>query len=97
MTTTLPALTGRDWELVEAPACRADVLDRLAAEVTSMAGDAPADLITELVGLYHDVALRQTDAAWWIEHSDRRKLGLALQKLFTAEDKARLAELAAQR
>lgn len=96
MSTTLPALTGRSHELAEAAIARDEILVRLAEEITAQAGSAPADALASLIDLYREVALRQTDAGWWIDHT-HRKIGLAIQRTFTADDKARLTQLAAKR
>lgn len=93
---SLPTLTGREYEITEATITRNEMLTHLADEITAMAGNAPAELTASLVALYREVALRQTDADWWIQHM-HHKLGPTVQKLFTAEDKSRLAELAAKR
>lgn len=94
--TDLPALTGRDWEIGEAQACRTAMLDRLTAAIATSAGDAPAGLITQLADLYREVAVRQTTANWWIAHADH-KMGPTVRALFTPDDVVRLAELAAHR
>ncbi|MFI2663303.1 helix-turn-helix domain-containing protein [Micromonospora carbonacea] len=94
---TLPQLTGpADYLIRAAERDRAAALDRITAEVTEAAGDAPANLVTEVAALYREVALRHTDAGWW-SSTEGRHLGRLLQWEFTADDKARLIALAARR
>lgn len=93
----LPALTGPRPEVVAyAEADRPAMLDRLAEEITAKSTDAPADLTADMVSLFREVALRQTDAMWWLNNVTR-SLAPTVAKLFTDSDKARHAELRAAR
>lgn len=95
--TELPALTDRDPDLIRiAEGDRKTALDRLTEQLTTTAGGAPADLVAEMVGLYRDVALRHTDAGWWLSNSSR-PLGSIVQREMTADDRARLAAIAGRR
>lgn len=93
---TLPALTGTEQDIREGGIERRHMLERLAEELGAKAGNASADLIASLIDLYRQVALRQTAAAWWINNSSHA-IAPRVQRLFTGDDKARLAELAAKR
>lgn len=89
----LPPLTDRNPAVLRlAENDRRDLLDLLDQQLTETAGDIPADTLAELTALYREVALRHTDAAWWLNHNGR-KLGATLQREFTDADKARLAAL----
>ncbi len=94
--TELPTLTGRTDDIRIAESDRRTMLGRLTEQLTKTAGSAPADLVTEMIALYREVALRHTDAAWWLNNSSR-PLGSLVQREFTADDKARLSALATRR
>ncbi|MEU7978264.1 helix-turn-helix domain-containing protein [Micromonospora sp. NPDC049081] len=96
-TVTLPALTDTNPDLVRiAEGDRTSALARLTDQLTNTAGNAPAELVASMIGLYREVALRHTDARWWLNNNSR-PLGPILQREFTADDKARLVALAARR
>ncbi|MFJ8690266.1 helix-turn-helix domain-containing protein [Micromonospora wenchangensis] len=95
--TSLPALTDTNPALIRiAEGDRKADLTRLTEQLTSSAGNAPAELVAEMVDLYREVALRHTDARWWLNNNSR-PLAPILQREFTADDKARLAALAGRR
>jgi hypothetical protein len=94
--TEYPTLTGRPEIVDLANADRITMLARLTDQITATAGSAPAELVAEMVDLYREVALRQTDSGWWL-NNHTKSLGPIVQRLFTANDKARLAALASQR
>jgi hypothetical protein len=94
--TTAPTLTGRPEIVDLANADRNTMLDQLASQVTATAGNAPAELVDELVALYREVALRQTDAGWWL-NNHTKPVGPTIRRLFTADDTARLAAIGAKR
>ncbi len=94
--TDLPTLTGRPDDIRLADGDRRTMLDRLAEQLTATAGNAPAGLLGEMIALYREVALRHTDARWWLVNNSR-PLGPILQREMTGADKARLAEIAARR
>lgn len=94
--TDYPTLTGRPEIVNLANADRDTKLARLAEQVTSTAGSAPTELVAELVDLYREVALRQTDAGWWIGEQFEM-FARIVRRSFTADDKARLAAIGAKR
>lgn len=96
MNATLPALTGRPEIATLANADRDAKLARLADQLRTTAGNAPAELVDEMTGLYREVALRQTDAGWWLG-DERETFARTVARLFTPADKARLAAIGAKR
>ncbi|MFG3709468.1 hypothetical protein [Micromonospora sp. NPDC047730] len=95
--TGLPQLTDRNPDVIRlAENDRAVMLDRIATEITATAGDQPAELVAELISMYREVALRHTDAGWWLNNSSRH-LGRIIAREMTDEDRARLAQLGSRR
>ena len=95
-TSTLPALTGRSGNRQARNADRDDKLARLDSQIRATAGSAPEEPVSELAALYREVALRQTDAGWWLGR-EREMFARIVGRLFTADDKARLTALGARR
>lgn len=95
-TNTLPALTGRPEIVTLANADRDNKLARLDGQVRATAGNAPEELVNELADIYRQVALRQTDASWWLGNQFEM-FARIVRRLFTDEDNARLAAIAARR
>ena len=91
-----PALTGRPEIVDLANADRDAKLARLADQLRATAGSAPTELVDEMIDLYREVALRQTDAGWWLG-DERGMFARTVAQLFTADDKARLGALAGKR
>lgn len=96
-TVELPALTANHPQLIRSGELDRDrALTQLVEELAPFTAGQPAEVAAELVDLYREVLLRHTDAAWWALTSSYR-LAQKVQKEFTAEDKARLAAIAAKR
>jgi hypothetical protein len=94
--TNYPTLTGNPTDIELATADRQAMLAKLADQITTTAGNAPAALVAELIALHQEVALRHTDAGWWLANATY-PLGRIVQREFTDADKARIAELRALR
>ncbi|WP_213451603.1 hypothetical protein [Rhizomonospora bruguierae] len=95
--TDLPALTAHHPQLIRhGEHDRAEVLGQIDATIRATAGQQPAELVDQLIAIYREVALRHTNALWWGEQSGRH-IGRVLQRELTADDKARIAALAARR
>ncbi|WP_431935852.1 hypothetical protein [Micromonospora sp. RP3T] len=74
---------------------RPDILERLAAEVAAATAEHPPEFVASLIVIYREIALRHTDARWWIRHAGRR-LGPVLQRELTAADRTRIRRLHAE-
>lgn len=90
----LPSLTGSIKQIAWAERIRSGALDEIRDRMTK----APADLAEQAMHIYTAIAARQTGASWWI---DQRSSGdsinpRALAALATSEERATLADLAAQ-
>lgn len=90
-----PALTGTPENVRLAETDRANILAAIEEQITSTAGTVPTDALAELLGIYREVALRHTDAGWWMSNTGRA-LGQIIQREFTDADKARLTALREQ-
>jgi hypothetical protein len=96
-TQTLPQLTDNNPDMIKyAETDRRNLLDQLDARLTESAGAAPADLVADMIALYREVALRHTDAGWWLNNNSR-DIAPIVQREMTADDKARLTALTARR
>ncbi len=96
-TTELPQLTDRNPDVIKyAENDRRTALSAMEEFLALKAGAADTGLIAEMVSIYREVALRHTDAGWWLNHSGRQIAPIVLREM-TADDKARLAALAARR
>jgi hypothetical protein len=94
-----PTLVGSDKQIAWAQSLRADAVAALAAEL----GDhprVPAAVRDEVIDLYVRVAVRETDASWWIDRMASRYIkpaGLPAQSVHNRMTEADRAELAALR
>jgi hypothetical protein len=91
-----PDPTGSPRQVAWAQSLRVELLTRLADELATN-GLVPADLLDAVTALYARVALRQTEASWWINQRDNQYPARTIQRLFTAEDQAELATIAEAR
>lgn len=94
--TDLPTLTGRPTDVDVAATDRDTMLAKLAEQITTTAGDIPAAVLADLIALYREVALRHTDARWWLLNVTY-PLGRIVRREFTAVDEARLDALRTRR
>lgn len=88
----LPTLTGVTGQLLSiAEGDRRSVLAELERAIRK---NAPSpELGTEMSMLFQEVALRQTSAAWWMNHVAAREIARDVARLFTAEDRERHAAI----
>lgn len=92
-TNDLPQLTDNNADMIRiAETDRSNLLAQLDAHLARTAGNVPADALAELTALYREVALRHTDAGWWLNNNSRQ-IAPIVQREFTDADKARLTEL----
>jgi hypothetical protein len=97
-TTALPPLTGpSDYHITTAETDRLSMLDQISREITARTADVPSALAAEMVALFHEVALRHTDATWWLNNNHAHSLTQVLAREFTDEDKARHTEIRTRR
>lgn len=91
--TAMPSLTGTHSTgiLAEAATYRNRLLAQLDNEITTHAA-VPAHLRDQVLALYREVAIRQTDFAFWLDRN-YRSVAREVASKFTAADKARLVEL----
>ncbi len=69
----------------------------LDTEIRDRAGNAPAELVDQMVALHREVMLRQTQPTWWLRCGTARSIGREVAYLMTADDKAAVKALAAQK
>lgn len=98
----LPGLTDKNPAIIPiAETDRLEALGRLEAELRQAASGAmaaPAELVDEMVALYREVALRHTDAAWWLNINSRPVApAVRSEILANPADKDRLAAIAGRR
>lgn len=102
MTSEWPELTGTDKQIQWATQIRTAMITNLRAELASVPGT--PEQIDRLTDIYAAIALRQTDAAWWISqvrdaagsatiYDVPRKPAARLAQLRTPEDLAAIAAL----